>query len=68
MSIELERTDKETLAVLGKIENETDPRNALVALRARIRHFERAGESVPSALVRAEQHILLELAAQSQGR
>lgn len=68
MAGEADKMDKETIAVLRQIEHVDDPRDALVALKERIRHFEQAGKSVPPALVRAEHSLLVELAAHSQGR
>ena len=68
MGINVDRTDKETLDIINAIDNSDDLRKSLAALKARIRHFESAGQMVPKALKNAERQVVVELAAESQGR
>ncbi|MFM1816647.1 MAG: hypothetical protein RLZ98_3342 [Pseudomonadota bacterium] len=68
MGIKIEHHDKLSLDVLQAIDDVDDPRQALVALKARIKQFEESGKAVPEALVTAEYQLVRELAAQSQGR
>lgn len=68
METNIDRADKVSLAILDAIESDSDPRESLAALRARIRHLKETGRSVPVALITAERQLLVELSAQSQGR
>lgn len=56
------------LHFLGEIDECDDLRDAYVRLREGIRRYEQAGRPVPEALLLRERQVMIELAAQSQGR
>jgi len=59
---------KHTLHFLADIDECDDLRDAYVRVRECIRRYEQAGVPVPEELVRSGRHVMMELAAQSQGR
>ena len=63
-----DRIDEMTLEVLVGIEEDEDPRHAYAAVRRRIEDIRKAGEDIPDALVTAEQRLMAECIAASQGR
>jgi hypothetical protein len=60
--------DRETLRVLGSLEDHDDPRKCYAELQERISAYRREGAAVPEALEVAERQLKAEMAAQSQGR
>lgn len=60
--------DEETTRVLESIEEEGDPRICCAELKRKIEQFQKAGERVPEALLVAQQQLIRELMAESQGR
>ncbi len=60
--------DEESVRVLARIEDETDPRVCCIALKKRIEQLERAGQPVPQPLLIAQHQLMTELIAESQGR
>ncbi len=54
--------------IMAGLEAGEDPRRAMARLNAKIVDYQRAGETVPSSLLRLTQVIAVECAAQSQGR
>jgi hypothetical protein len=53
---------------LGEIDECDDLRDAYARLREGIRRYEQAGRPVPEELLLRERQVVMELAAQSQGR
>ncbi|MFM9943003.1 MAG: hypothetical protein ACKVP7_26330 [Hyphomicrobiaceae bacterium] len=63
------KTKDTTIAeIMAGLEAGDDPRQAMARLNAKIVDYQRAGEAVPSSLLRLTQVIAVECAAHSQGR
>jgi hypothetical protein len=60
--------DRETLRILGDLEDQVDPRKCYAEVQERIRQYRRTGTPVPEALAIAERQLMTEMMAQSQGR
>jgi hypothetical protein len=59
---------RQGLPVLAELDDYDDLRDAYARVLEGIRHFERTGSPVPEELLRCERDMVIELAAQSQGR
>lgn len=62
------QVDRETLRILGDLEDQVDPRKSYAELQERIRQYRRMGTPVPEPLAIAERQLMTEMMAQSQGR
>jgi hypothetical protein len=60
--------DRETLRILGSLEDQDDPRKSYAELQERIWAYRRTGKAIPEALAIAERQLMTEMMAQSQGR
>ena len=60
--------DRETMRILGDLEDQADPRKCYAELQERIRQYRQKGTPVPEALAIAERQLMTEMMAQSQGR
>ena len=60
--------DDESAEVLVAIEQEDDGRVSYAAIKRRIDALERAGDTVPGALIVAQRQLMTDLIAESQGR